>query len=73
MQGRLRGRPERHGLAQGRIAMCKPLPPKKWKNCRCGHPAVIGDKCGHCYVRLVLDPFQKRSRRSKLVIGGGGK
>ncbi len=53
--------------------MCKPLPPKKWKNCRCGHPAVIGDKCGHCYVRLVLDPFQKRSRRSKLVIGGGGK
>lgn len=50
--------------------MCKPLPPPKWKNCRCGHPAVIHGKCGHCYIRLVLDPLEKRSRRSKLMIGG---
>jgi len=51
--------------------MCKipdPPPPKK---CRCRkRMAVYGDKCGHCYIRLVLDPLEKRSRRSTLVIGG---
>jgi len=51
--------------------MCRIPDPPKPKNCRCGHEAVMHGKCGHCYIRLVLDPFEKtqpeeqaRDRRS---------
>ena len=53
--------------------MCRIPDPPKPRNCKCGHQAVYGDKCGHCYIRLVLDPLEKRSRNSKLVIGGPGR
>lgn len=49
--------------------MCRIPDPPKWKKCRCGHKAVIGDRCGHCYIGF-LDKLEKRSRRSTLVIGG---
>jgi hypothetical protein len=52
--------------------MCRIPDPPKEKNCRCGHPAVYNGKCGHCFIRLVLDPLEKRSRKSTIVIGGGG-
>lgn len=50
--------------------MCKPPPPPRPKKCRCGHEAVYYGKCGHCYIRLVLVPLEKRSRKSRLMIGG---
>jgi len=52
--------------------MCQIPPPPKPKKCRCGHEAVIGPRCGHCYVGY-LDRIQKRQRHSRLKIGGGGK